>query len=378
MGAPKGAWPQAGRGCFLQWPLLRAGPSPCPSGPRPQAGPRAQTRQSPTYQAAQPAQCCPTWPQLLQPCPWANQGSSLAPSREHHRDGREPTRGATAPRDGHRRGGGGSSTATVHWRGRGGGPGEVENRSVGAGGGEGRGARTGRSARQRSDSGSVLGGSWGCWGSSVGGRGEAARAPSSARTRDARALGSRKHTGHAAHVAGPEGTWPLCSAPQPQAHARPSWLLHFCGCHRPRVPSSSLHRGGAALRERSGAGCPSGQRSRRGEVRNRRVGRPRAPSPTPDKGGLGQHGDRAPPTCPRPGSLLGGLASSHLPASGAPGPLVSAPWGPVILAGGHLGLGLLRGPLLGLAAPLLPAGHTLLLLLGRQSVLAPVFGGRVC
>ena len=81
------------------------------------------------------------------------------------------------------------STAAVTPAGAGGRPGEVENRSRGARGGEGRGARTGRSAWQQSDSGSVLGGSWGCWGSSVGEKGEAAQAPSSAQNQGPPSLG---------------------------------------------------------------------------------------------------------------------------------------------------------------------------------------------
>lgn len=79
-----------------------------------------------------------------------------------------------------------------------------------------------------------------------------------------------------------------------------------------------------------------------------------------------------------PRSLLQRLASSHLPTSGATGPLVSASGGPVILARGCPGSRLLGRPLLGLAAPLPPTGQALLLLLGRQGVLAPGFGRRVC
>lgn len=100
------------------------------------------------------------------------------------------------------------------------------------------------------------------------------RHPHQPKTRDPRALGLRKQTGHTAHVAGarrhlaavhrPHGTrprpqrlaLPLQGPGLSQARAYPSRLLHF---HR---PSSSLHEGGATFRERGGAGCLTGQMGR--------------------------------------------------------------------------------------------------------------------
>lgn len=62
-----------------------------------------------------------------------------------------------------------------------------------------------------------------------------------------------------------------------------------------------------------------------------------------------------------PQSLLGCFAGSHLLASGAPGPLVCAFWGPVILAweGERLGCKPLGGATPWPCGPLLPACQTL-------------------
>lgn len=91
-----GAWPQANpdqqtEGCFLQWSLLRTGPSSLPHMPmtpcRPQVSPRSQTGLSLTYQAAstRPAvlaklEHAPRGPSSCGPA----RGKTLAPSREHH------------------------------------------------------------------------------------------------------------------------------------------------------------------------------------------------------------------------------------------------------------------------------------------------------
>lgn len=92
-GASKGAWPQADRRLL---PAV-ATPQSWAQAPAPD-WPVSNLSGCPNQlSAVGPAGACSTWPQLLQPCLWANQRSSLAPSREHHGDGREPTRGPMPP-----------------------------------------------------------------------------------------------------------------------------------------------------------------------------------------------------------------------------------------------------------------------------------------
>lgn len=252
MGAPKEPGPRQTEGCFPRWPLPRAGPGPCPTGPRLQVSPRAQTGQSLTRRAAPASSVLPA---ELEPAPRGP--SCCSPARGQTRGPPLPRAGSTtgmagSPQGGHcpprmdtGQWGKGWSTAAVNRRGRGqGGPGEVENRSGGARGGEGRGARTGRSAWQRSDAGSVLGGSWGCWGSSVGERGEAARAPSSAQNQGPPSLGLEE-TDRARSSRG--------RAPGP----RPSLLA----IARPWLPQTRCAQQRPA---QGGAGCLTGQSRRRG------------------------------------------------------------------------------------------------------------------
>lgn len=207
------------------------------------------------------------------------------------------------------------------------------------------------------------------------------RYPHRPRTRDPRALSLRKQVGHAAHMPGakwhlatlhhPHGTEAQAADPRLPLQALPGLCVPPGDCTFVAALALLREPSPGCLQQPARAGPPS----RRGAgllphwteeeagvgLGNWRAGHPRASYPTLDRGGLGQHGDGP---CQPPCSLLRGLASSHLPASGSPGPLVSAFWGPVLLAGGHLGCRLLRELLLGPAAPLLPVCQTLLLLLG--------------
>ena len=193
--------------------------------------------------------------------------------------------------------------------------------------------------------------------------------------------------GHRAHV--PRARRPYaCSAvptPEAQAVALPPLPVmvppDYCTPQLPGPPGSpSPEHPAAACMGRGylqgGEDCPPLLDRQTGGVgvETWRAGGFGAP---PQTQGPGQCGGRAPPTCQAPSSLLRCLAGSHLPASGALGPLVSACWGPVVLAGRRPGGRLLGGPLFGLAAPLLPTGWTLLFP-GHRGVHALVSGRRVC
>lgn len=173
------------------------------------------------------------------------------------------------------------------------------------------------------------------------------RGPRQPGTRDPGALGPRKQTSHTArmmrvkrHVAAlhrPRAPRPRCRLSRVQlcqAHECPSRLLHFCCCHwpspespSPGVPCSSLHRRRATCREGRGAGCPHWTDEQAGVGGGGLEGRtPRASYPHSGQRrfwwpawGLGPTHHAQPPC-----SLLGHLAGSHLPASRASGPLVSA------------------------------------------------------
>lgn len=202
-------------------------------------------------------------------------------------------------------------------------------------------------------------------------------------------MGLRKQTGHAARMANRHLAAlrrPCAKAQAQTASCRPgpdsagpvTVPLGYCtsvaATGPPQrapaqvCPAAACTREGPPSERREGLAAPTGQMNRRGwGMENWRAGLPELATPTLDRGGLGgQRGDWAPPTCQPACSLLRHLAGSHLPASRAPGPLVSASWEPIVLAGGHLGCRLLWGSLLGLAAPLLPTSQPLLLLLGRQ------------
>lgn len=202
-------------------------------------------------------------------------------------------------------------------------------------------------------------------------------------------MGLRKQTGHAARMANRHLAAlrrPCAKAQAQTASCRPgpdsagpvTVPLGYCtsvaATGPPQrapaqvCPAAACTREGPPSERREGLAAPTGQMNRRGwGMENWRAGLLELATPTLDRGGLGgQRGDWAPPTCQPACSLLRHLAGSHLPASRAPGPLVSASWEPIVLAGGHLGCRLLWGSLLGLAAPLLPTSQPLLLLLGRQ------------
>lgn len=186
--------------------------------------------------------------------------------------------------------------------------------------------------------GSVLGGSWGCWGSSVWvkrlGRQVSSSAQNNGLSRTLRAL-TQSRWGMELMCQGPEGHMPApqcphlkprLQPPSPTARDGPSRLLHspaalvLLGAPDQGNPAAACMGRGCL---QGGEGCPPLLDRQTGGVGVETWRAGGFWCPTPDTGrGRG----RAPPTCQAPSSLLRCLAGPHLPASGAPGPLVSVCW----------------------------------------------------